>query len=130
MRMGLCAHLTFWQLRLSPSPPQTCGGEGRGEEVRPSSAPLPIPLPARRGEGTLSYDFKTICQKVRCARCRPTATIHRRPRDGDRWILVFAPDPITIFAGLAAVIFFGPADGVEEKFPIISAAIMRGLAAD
>src|SRR5580692_6330241 len=25
--------LTFWQLRLSPSPPHTCGREGRGEEV-------------------------------------------------------------------------------------------------
>ena len=40
---------------VSPSPPHTCGGEGRGEEdsgSRKGSFPLPIPLPAARGEGT------------------------------------------------------------------------------
>jgi hypothetical protein len=29
--------------------------------------PLPFPLPATRGEGTASNDFRAICQKVRCA---------------------------------------------------------------
>src|SRR5277367_3289198 len=78
----LRAHLTFWQLCLSPSPPHTCGGEGRGEEVRSSIAPLLISLPARRGEGTLSDVDKIICQKVRCAHSRPrcvtSATCSRR----------------------------------------------------
>ncbi len=44
---------------FSPSPPHSCGGEGRGEEACPvlrgsSHAPLPGPLPAARGEGTRS----------------------------------------------------------------------------
>jgi hypothetical protein len=30
----LGAHLIFWATLFSPSPPQSCGGEGRGEEVR------------------------------------------------------------------------------------------------
>src|SRR5580658_10102145 len=47
------AHFTFWTTWFSPSPPQTCGGEGWGGEV--SGSPLPLheapslqPSPAER----------------------------------------------------------------------------------
>src|SRR5208337_4702314 len=54
----------FRRVWLSPSPPHACGGEGWGEEVPSCNTPLPFPLPAPRGEGTSSNDFKGICQKV------------------------------------------------------------------
>ena len=38
--------------------------------------------------------------------------------------------PIRLWRNLAAVVRFIPADGVEQKFPILRAAIMQRLAAD
>ncbi len=64
------AHLTFWAALFSPSPPQACGGEGRGEEapfsIHEVRSPHPVPLPVARGEGTSSGDFRNKCQKLIC----------------------------------------------------------------
>jgi len=69
----------FGQPRSTPSPPHTCGGEGRGEEVPCSMGgswkgastrrtPLPVPLPALpRGEWTSSDALRGMCKKMRCA---------------------------------------------------------------
>src|SRR3984957_5730931 len=42
--------MTFWMSSSTPSLPHTCGGEGRGEEVRPS-VPLSPSLSPRCGGG-------------------------------------------------------------------------------
>ena len=42
--------------------------------------------------------------------------------------LIRTPNPIAFLRGdffLAAMVFFGPADGIEEKFPALGAVIMR-----
>ncbi len=67
---GRRAHLDFWAPLRSPSHPQTCGGEGRGEEVSSCHTPLPVPLPAVRGEGMMSYSVNDMCQELRYARSR------------------------------------------------------------
>ncbi len=67
--------LSFWVTLFSPSPPHECGGEGWGEEachvprgsLLNASSPLPFPLPAAHGEGTLSDVFKRTCQNLRGA---------------------------------------------------------------
>ena len=87
------AHLTFCATCVSPSPPQTCGGEGWGEEALFGN-PSPCPPPRWRGaRGLKSVGLPTPCQKQGCApwhqnhkrlfqeRDRP-GRIRRRPASG------------------------------------------------
>ncbi len=66
------AHLTFCATCVSPSPPQTCGGEGRGEEAFFGN-PSPCPSPRLRGaRGFKSAPLPKLRQKVGCAPIQAT----------------------------------------------------------
>ena len=76
LRPTLAGASHFFATFVTPSPPHTCGGEGRGEEETPLANP-PRPGGASsynlfwfaRGEGIENCAPTIRCKKLRCARC-------------------------------------------------------------